>query len=306
MNTEKLEYLVEVARAGSISKAAEQLHVTISAVSQAIASLELEWGIIIFKRSKSGVTLTPEGKVIIKKTYEMLEKYEDLLEAARGFSGTVKGRLRVATIPSPMSLLERVVIEFKKKFPDVKLEIVEKGSQDIIDDVNQDKSDLGLIILFKNRLIERTGLAFERLLPVHMVAGISSSSPLALKSAVRPEELRQQTVVLYNDDYVKWYMDDFQSRYGQVDVLFTTNNRDLILRACMNHGAVTIGLNFSFMNEPAFRRDNIAILDFELPDHGPVYLGVIQRKEKTHSQVSRRFMEWLKHDLEQMGASVQT
>lgn len=212
----------------------------------------------------------------------------------------------MATIPSPMSLLERVVIEFKKKFPDVKLEIVEKGSQDIIDDVNQDKSDLGLIILFKNRLIERTGLAFERLLPVHMVAGISSASPLALKPAVGPEELRQQTVVLYNDDYVKWYMDDFQSLYGPVDVLFTTNNRDLIFRACMNHGAVTIGLNFSFMNEPAFRKDNIAILDFDLPDHGPVYLGVIQRKEKTHSQVSRRFMEWLKHDLEELGASMQS
>ncbi|MCM2997819.1 LysR family transcriptional regulator [Paenibacillus cellulositrophicus] len=67
MNTEKLEYLVEVARAGSISKAAEQLHVTISAVSQAITSLESEWGISIFTRSKSGVTLTPEGKIIIKK-----------------------------------------------------------------------------------------------------------------------------------------------------------------------------------------------------------------------------------------------
>ncbi|MBB3126367.1 hypothetical protein FHS19_001021 [Paenibacillus rhizosphaerae] len=114
------------------------------------------------------------------------------------------------------------------------------------------------------------------------------------------------TVVLYNDDYVKWYMDDFQSRYGPVDVLFTTNNRDLILRACMNHGAVTTGLNFSFMNEPAFRRDNIAILDFDLPDPGPVYLGVIQRKEKTHSHVSRRFMEWLKHDLQELETSMQT
>lgn len=45
MNIEKLEYLVEVVKTGSISAAAQNLHVTVSAISQAISSLESEWGL---------------------------------------------------------------------------------------------------------------------------------------------------------------------------------------------------------------------------------------------------------------------
>lgn len=300
MQIEKLEYLVEVAKTGSISKAAQNLHVTISAVSQSISSLEEEWGITILKRSRTGAVPTAEGAVIIKKAIELLQKYGELKEAAQGYSNTVQGRLRLATIPGPMFLLEQAVLDFKKQYPQVKIEIVEQGSQDIIDNILNDKSDLGFIILFKNRLVEHMGLDFERLLKVKMVAATSIHSPLAFQKVITPEELKQQSVVLYNDDYVKWFMDDFQKKFGDVDVAYTTNNRALISRACMNHLAVTVGLNYSFITEPLFTEDDTVILNFDLPPQSPVYLGVIQQKDHTPSVISRHFLDRLKHDISEL------
>lgn len=297
MHIEKLEYLVEVAKTGSISKAAQNLHVTISAVSQAVSSLEEEWGVSVLKRSRSGAVPTAEGAVIIKKAVELLHKYEELKDAAQGYSNTVQGRLRLATIPGPMFLLEQAVLDFKQKYPQVKIEIAEQGSQDIIDNILNDKSDLGFIILFKDRLVEHLGVTFERLLKVKMVAATSIHSPLAFQKVITPEELKQQSVVLYNDDYVKWFMDDFQKKYGEVDIAYTTNNRSLISRACMNHLAVTVGLNYSFITEPLFAEDDTVILNFDLPEESPVYLGVIQQKDHIPSTISKHFLDRLKHDI---------
>jgi len=300
MHIEKLEYLVEVAKTGSITQAAHNLNVTISALSQSITSLEKEWGVSILKRSRSGAIPTAEGKVIIKKAYELLDKYEELKEVAMGYSNTIKGQLRLATIPGPMFLLEKAVMDFKHKYPQVKLEIVEQGSQDIIDNILNDKSDLGFIILFKDRLIEHTGLTFERLLKVKMVAATSMNSPLAFNKFITPEELRQQTLVLYNDDYVKWFMDDFQKKYGSVDVIYTTNNRELITRACLHYSAVTVGLNYSFITEPLFNPHESVILDFDMPEPSPVYLGIIQRKDTHPNNISKHFLERLKHDISEL------
>lgn len=300
MQIEKLEYLVEVARTGSITQAAHNLNVTISAVSQSISSLEKEWGVMILKRSKAGAVPTLEGKVIIKKVYELLHKYEELKEAALGYSNTMKGRLRMATIPGPMFLLEQAVIDLKQKYPQVKMEIVEQGSQNIIDDILNDKSDLGFIILFKDRLIEHKELSFERLLKVKMVVATSMNSPLAFNKTISPDELRQQTVMLYNDDYVKWFMDDYQKKYGSVDVVYTTNNRAMITRACIHYSAVTVGLNYSFISEPLFSPDETVILDLDLPEQSPVYLGIIQRKDKTPNVISNHFLERLKHDISEL------
>lgn len=300
MNIERLEYLVEAAKTGSLSKAAQNLHVTISAISQSISSLEEEWGVTLLKRSRTGAIPTPEGEVIINKAIELLQKYNELKEAALGYSETVEGRLRVATIPGPVFLLEQAVLDFKKQHPQVKVEIAEQGSQDIIDDILNDKSDLGIIILFKNRLIEHMDLEFERLLKVKMVAATSLRSPLAFKKVITPAELIQQPVVLYNDDYVKWFMDEFQKKYGNADIVYTTNNRALISRACMNYLAVTLGLNYSFITEPLFPEDDTIILDLDLPHQSPVYLGVIQRKDRTPSTISRHFLERLKHDISEL------
>lgn len=73
MNLEQLEYIVQVAKTGSFTKAAEHSHVTLSAISQSISMLESELGVSLFHRSRGlGAVPTPEGRALIVKAHEAL------------------------------------------------------------------------------------------------------------------------------------------------------------------------------------------------------------------------------------------
>src|SRR4051812_16809292 len=100
MNFEQLEYIKEVIETKSMSIAAENLHVSQSAISQSISLLEKEFGIQLFKRSRIGTFPTDEGKNIIKKLLEILKKTDELKEEVQSITSSFSGELKIATIPS--------------------------------------------------------------------------------------------------------------------------------------------------------------------------------------------------------------
>src|SRR5699024_2371151 len=151
MNLEQLKYTVEVAKSGSLTIASEELHITQSAISQAITGLEKELGVKIFKRSRHGATPTDVGNKIIKKAIEALNKLDELQMEANQSLNLINGNLRIGTIPSPLMYLPKTLSSYKKDYPNVRIQIFEKSSQDIIHDIKQDKLDIGLIGLSKER-----------------------------------------------------------------------------------------------------------------------------------------------------------
>ena len=72
MDTKQIEYIIKIADEGSITRAAEKLFITQSALSQQLQKLEKELGAPLFVRNKSDWTLTPEGKVYVENAREML------------------------------------------------------------------------------------------------------------------------------------------------------------------------------------------------------------------------------------------
>lgn len=83
MNTKHLAYLVEVAKCGSISKAAKKLYLSQPSLSASIAALEEEIGVVLFRRSRSGVVLTEQGEQIIEVAVEILRGVDQIEEIAR-------------------------------------------------------------------------------------------------------------------------------------------------------------------------------------------------------------------------------
>ncbi|WP_282941657.1 LysR family transcriptional regulator [Paenibacillus sp. RC67] len=297
MHLEQLEFIVEVAKTGSLTAAAQNLHVTLSAVSQSISNLEAELKISLFTRSRSGAAPTAEGKVIIHKAVEVLDKLKELREEANGYSNTQSGELRLATIPGPLFLYLDTILGLKKQYPNIQMEIMEKGTLEIIDDVRHNKIDMGLIILYEPYLEKHSGLVFEPLLEGKVVVCISRKSPLALHTSISPEELKKQPLVLYNDDYLKWFMEQFQERYGDMTILFSTNNKDAIRRATEDGTAVTIGLDYSFKNQPEYLKEEFVILDLNTPVHNSIHLSLVTSKEKKLSNTAKIFINNLRHTL---------
>ncbi|MFM1655719.1 LysR family transcriptional regulator [Brevibacillus sp. B_LB10_24] len=296
MNLEQLESIVEIAKTGSLTKASQNRHVTLSAISQSLSSLEAELGIPLFTRSRMGAVPTAEGLGIIQKAFEVLSKLREIQEEAQSYANTMSGDLRLATIPGPMNLLVNAVARFKKDYPQIRPEIAEKGSQEILEDIRQHKIDMGLLILHDDLVKKNAGLLFERILEGKMVLGVSRNSPLALQKSLTPEEMGQQSFVLYNDEYVKWFMDDFAAAYGPVDVLFTTNNTDAIRSAVREEMAVTIGLDYSFSNESYLATPDMVTLELNVPQQ-PVYLGAVRSEEKRFSRLFTSFANRLKYEI---------
>ncbi|OMC74266.1 MULTISPECIES: LysR family transcriptional regulator [Paenibacillus] len=301
MNLEQCENIVEVAKIGSLTKAAQNRHITLSAMSQSITMLEAELGVTLFIRSRGQKAVpTAEGNAIISKANEVLMKVNELKEEAQIYSDTLSGHLKIATIPGPMHLMVKVISSFKADFPNVKIEIFEKGPKEILDNVLQDEMDIGLMVSPEGMPGTYKGVKFERLMEGKIVVGVHPHSPLALNSILTPDQLVGQTLVLYDDPYIKDYVERYLSGYGPINLLFVSNNTRAIENAVAEGLAITIGLDYSFLKISEMTSAFMKTIELRSPDTRAKYSGAIVSASKQTSQTARRFINRLKHEFDEM------
>lgn len=297
MNLEQLQYIVEISKSGSLTMAAQKSHITLSAISQSISLLESELGVTLFSRSRGqSAAPTPEGKVIIEKAAEVLMKVNELREEANSFNHTLSGELRIATIPGPTHLLVETVARFKKDFPNVKIEIFEKGPKEIIENILSNKMDIGLMVLDEDYIPKNSDLVFETVLEGKMVVAVNKDSHLSSEKSVTPEMLIKETLVLYEDDIIKNFLEENVAKFAEIDVLFATNNTFAIENALEEGVAVTVGLDFSF-HKNRKNNQNIMTIDLKTPNKNIVPYGWVRHKNKPSSQIAKTFINRLTLDI---------
>ncbi|TNJ62632.1 LysR family transcriptional regulator [Paenibacillus hemerocallicola] len=296
MNIDQLAYIVEVARVKSLSAASLNLHVTQSAISQAITGLEKELGIKLFVRSRAETVPTPEGRAILKKAQEVTRLIREIREEAENRAGTLRGRLRLGTLPAEMIALVQVVASLKQDHPHVHIEMSEKGSVDVMDDVRSGELDLGLVAMPEDQPLLLKDLKFERLYKGKLMIAAGRRSPLAARKSVTPQELREQLLVLYKDDYVEWFIRDFTAQFGPPSVLFKTNNAGAIQSALLEGIAVTVGHDFSFLQHSHHVNADYALLELDRFIQQPVHFGWVWPAKQLLSPVAKYVMERFKHE----------
>ena len=89
-----------VAQLGTFAAAAEQLHLTPSAISHAVSGMEAECGFLLFTRTKNGVKMTAAGEAILPAIRQMTASSESLNQSIAQVNGTHKGVLRVGVFNS--------------------------------------------------------------------------------------------------------------------------------------------------------------------------------------------------------------
>lgn len=135
-----------VAKAGNISKAANQLYISQPAISKAISKLEEELGTALFNRSSRGVTLTEEGQVL----YEYVERAFDSLnmgeENLKNYKELGIGHIRIGV---STSLCKHILLDYLKDFirenPNIKFSIDCHSTVNTIKLLKNDDIDIGLI-----------------------------------------------------------------------------------------------------------------------------------------------------------------
>lgn len=173
-----LDAFSAIARLRSFKAAATHLNLTQPAISKTLKELEQILGVVVMRRSRSGVELTPEGEVFLQFAEQSTAALRHGLRSIRG-AGNAAGLLRLGALPSVASnLLPEAALAFAEGNPDIQLEIYEGQHHDLTARLRS--GGLDLVVGRLGRPETMTGLAFQQLYAEEVVVVARPDSP-ALK-----------------------------------------------------------------------------------------------------------------------------
>jgi DNA-binding transcriptional LysR family regulator len=198
LDSRRLQILVEVARTGSLSAAADALHLTQPAVSKQIALLEREAGLALLHRTSRGVSLTEGGRVLVEHAYAVLDRLIAAESALHDLAGLRAGTVRIGAFPTAFAtLMPRGLREFRRRWPAVHVEA--RSADPLPASVLVGRGELDVAVTYDHAfapLPEDSRLERRPLLDDPMLVALPHDHPLAGHAAVPLAELRHDPWVL--------------------------------------------------------------------------------------------------------------
>lgn len=207
MNILHMKYAVEVANAGSLSKAAEKLLIAQPNISRSIKELEAHLGIAIFDRTAKGMILTPQGEEFIGYAKGILKQIDDVEKIYT--SNHPKKQHFSISVPRA-SYIAEAFIQFSKSLGKNQAEIFykETNSQRTIRNILNSDYKLGIIRYSENydryfkEMLDEKGLVYELITEFKYRIVTSRNSPLAKKENVTYDDLTEFVEIAHADPYV--------------------------------------------------------------------------------------------------------
>jgi DNA-binding transcriptional LysR family regulator len=188
-----MRYVDEVARSGSIRKAADHLNVTSSAVNRRIMDLEEELGAALFERRPRGVRLTAAGEVFVHYLREQDSGVERMKSQIEELKGLRRGTVRIACSQAlALDFLPREIAEFRTRHPLVSFEVKVLDHERAMNALAAYEVDL--VLVFRPPFLPN----FQPLMTLEqrIVAVMSASHPLAAQPTIRLRDCANYPVAL--------------------------------------------------------------------------------------------------------------
>jgi len=148
MERSQLIYVVTVAECGSVTRAAEKLHLSQPSLSNQIIHLEQELGIALFARVRKRVHLTEAGEVFVRHAQRILNDMQALAERMEDYAANRSGRVRIGALPIMCALhIPELIGGFHSEYPSITLTLQERGSAELLQALEQSEIDVAFAIL---------------------------------------------------------------------------------------------------------------------------------------------------------------
>ena len=288
MNYNYLRIFYTVAKLQNISKAAEQLDVTQPAVSRIISSIEKEYKVKLFSRSKNGVKLTPEGQKLfemIKSPCNELERIDESITNGELFKDSF---IHIgATTTALYCFLFKILEKIKDRFPSINFRIYSDSSANLLKMVTDGAVDFAFITTPFKRNDEIVIDSFYKLNNV-LIAPISYKDKI--KGPVTIKSLTKYPFILLNKEMqFREYINEFLKQHNAViHPAYETDSSSELLPFVKND----YGLTFipEEMAEEAIKEGKCFKVD--LIEKMPVrYISCIAKKERNKSSVIYEIMD---------------
>jgi len=283
MDTQNLKAFLAVADHASFSLAAEQLHLTQPAVSKRIATLESHLGCRLFDRIGRTIRLTEGGRALLPRAQHILQSVRDTQQAIHNLSGSVSGKLRLATSHHiGLHHLPIILRRFTEDFPEVELELGFMDSEQAYDAIHRGDAELAVVTMAPSQptYIEAIPLWQD---PLSVV--VSPQHLLANRVSINVEELASLPAIL----------PDLNTYTGQlIQKLFAQKQLKLNLSMATNYletikMMVSIGLGWSILPNTMVDQQLHSIHVASL--QASRTLGCIYHRGRTLSNAANTFLQ---------------
>lgn len=242
----QLEYFVASAELGSMTAAAEHVHLSQSAISTALADLERTLGVQLLIRQARGLSLTPAGVRVLADARRLIGGVEDLHSSAREIGESLTGSLRVGCYSTLAPILmPRIIAAFVEEHPAVELDVLEGSHAFLYDQLKMGGCELALMYDYAladgRAAIDLTTRTISSA-PPHLL--LPADHRLAKRKKIRLKELAPEPFILFDLKPGGEYFLDIFKRLGlEPQVRLRTQSFEMV------RSLVARGLGYSMLTQ---------------------------------------------------------
>lgn len=288
MHATVLRYIVEVARQGSIRKAAAALGVASSGINRQLLRLEEELGVRLFDRTPEGVEPTDAGQLLIRHAHQTLQGFETLRPLISDVRALRSGHISIACIDSlNFHVMPEILRRFFALHPKVTLTVRQAPPDDVIQAVEDGHADIGLTFTRFGRQSVR--LAAD--VPAPFGAVVPLGHPLAAKKSVSLERcLAYPMVKHYDPDGKHIFLDEITRQETlNIDTAVYTNSMVLARNVIAQGHAIGIYIKYSLIREIA--SGDIVFVPLTHPSLSAHRIGLYIPANRYISSIERKLVE---------------
>ncbi|RWS42843.1 LysR family transcriptional regulator [Bacillus mycoides] len=150
MDFRQLYYFKEIVKQGSISKAAEVLHIAQPPLSQLLKKLETDLGTTLIHRYRQKWELTETGEILYQYAAQMLMQIQDVKQQIQEIEQGIGGTVSIGVSSTCSNMLIDYVSTFRTQYPNVKINIVTGNSEELLKRLEQREIDVALLLRLGN------------------------------------------------------------------------------------------------------------------------------------------------------------
>ena len=196
LNLDALKVFLAVAEHGSFSEAGRNLHLSQPAVSQIIQGLERQLGLLLFARQGRAVQLTEGGHVLVSMARELMTSAQRVEQTMLSLQGEVVGEMSIGcSTASGKYLLPGLVARFRKKYPQVKINVVIGSRESVITKLLGGEVSLGV----SSKQIEHNDLEYQNFFKDDVILVVPASHPWARYRKIYPDDILDEPLILRED-----------------------------------------------------------------------------------------------------------
>lgn len=291
MRLEQLTYLTEVARYGTVTKAAEALCVSQPNITTALKGLEQELGLRLFERSKSGMTLTESGKDACELASDILEKVQQLRLLQGRLSQHAQIVLKIATIPSlNNSVMGELLHAYQRHYPSSIIYNTEGSSAKVMQEVINGNVDIGFVSM-RRQTTPSHDLTFRKVCDTYPYVCLGQDLAGRFTSPLELQELNNIPFFSQNPDYIchTELLNRLKQDRQHSNVIFYSSSHSAIKAMVKANQGAAIFSSVALAGDEDVSSGKI--VPFSVADYcAPSTLYVVYRKNYPYSAEVREFI----------------